>query len=871
VKPTSLAFGKYRLVATLGRGGTADVFLAVMRGAHGFEKLLVVKRLRADVEEDDVYRALLSSEARVAARLSHPNIVQTYEVGEHDGRAFLAMEYLDGQPLNRVINLARRAGGQPLPTALSVRIIADALAGLHYAHELKDFDGRSLDIVHRDVSPHNIFVTYEGVVKLVDFGIAKARFDDSTTEVGVLKGKLAYMAPEQAIGERLDRRADLFAMGIVLFEMLASRRLFHGDTATEVSRRLLQEPIPRLSEVVFGCDPTLDAICARALEKDVDARYPTAEAMRDELERWLSAHGGYARDDVRRWIHETFEAEHASTRASIHGFIQAVRDEEGHTPPLREPTETSPSSAFLPRLGPPSLTPPASPNAASAASGKSLAETVADRLPQSIAQSPPAPRRRRWIAPVLVGLLAVSLAGVFFVFRARGRGAIASTSASGSPSGGAGPASASKGVVVVDPPFALRLCGSNTIGESMAPALVEAFFRKRGAQVSRSTGARPHATRVTAREGEAVSVVEIEAEGSATAFTGLAKGTCDLGMASRPIHDDEAKATAAAGLGDLRTPASELVVALDGIAVVVHPNRAQRSLTLEQIAKIFSGEIDDWSGVGAPAAPIVVLARDDKSGTFDTFQHLVLGKRKLAAKATRWADSDKLSDAVAADANAIGFIGLAYVRSAKALAVADKGATPNYPSVFTVTTESYLLSRRLYFYVPAKPTRPLTLDFTGYALSAEGQSVVRDAGFVDLGVGIREASDCAACTPGYAHAVAGARRLSLDFRFRPGLDQLDSRATRDLDRLVVFLRAHPGGRLRLFGFSDAAGEATTNLLLSQQRARVIGDELEARGAKPAVVAGFGAEMPVASNDTPEGRERNRRVEVWLESSEDSRE
>lgn len=866
MKPSSLAFGKYQLVAALGRGGMADVYLAVMRGAHAFEKLVVVKRLRADVADDDTFRALLSSEARVSARLSHPHIVQTYEVGEHDGYAFLAMEFLDGQPLNRVLNVARRVGGRPLPPALVLRILADALAGLHYAHELRDFDGRPLEIVHRDLSPHNVFVTYEGVVKLVDFGIAKARFDDSATEVGVLKGKLAYMAPEQAVGDRVDRRADLFAVGVVLFEMLASRRLFHGETATEVSRRLLREPIPRLSEVLLGCDPELDAICARALEKDADARYPSAEAMRADLERWLSAHGGYSRDDVRCWIQSTFETERAASQESVRAFIQAVRDEAATPPPLREPAESSRSSAMLPRLGPPSL----SPAPPSAASGRSLAETVADRVPRSL-ESPPLPARRpRWGAVAGAVLLAlVAVAGVS-VLLARGRpgGGAASAASATTPHAASGPAPGVQGASSTEHAVAMRLCGSNTIGEALAPALVEAFFRKRGAQTTRATGERPHLTRITATEGATTSIVEIEAEGSATAFAGLAKGRCDVGMSSRPVHDDEAKSTAAAGLGDLRSPASELVVGLDGIAVVVHPNRTQRSLSLEQVAQIFSGEIDDWSRVGGDSAPIVLHARDDKSGTFDTFQHLVLGKRKLAAKATRWADSDKLSDAVAADANAIGFIGLAYVRSAKALAVADKGASATYPSVFTVTTESYLLSRRLFLYVPARPARAVTLDLTGFALSADGQAVVRAAGFVDLGVGIRDASDCAGCTAGHARAVAGARRLSLDFRFRPGLDLLDSRATRDIDRLVVFLRAHPGARLRLFGFSDAAGDATTNLLLSQQRARVIADELDARGVKPAVVAGFGAEMPVATNETAEGRERNRRVEVWLESPAD---
>jgi phosphate transport system substrate-binding protein len=306
------------------------------------------------------------------------------------------------------------------------------------------------------------------------------------------------------------------------------------------------------------------------------------------------------------------------------------------------------------------------------------------------------------------------------------------------------------------------------------------------------------------------------------------------------------------------------VVGLDGIAVVVHPNNAIRALTLDQLARIYDGEITDWASVGGAVGPITLYARDDNSGTFDTFKHLVLGKRKLAATATRMTDSEKLSDGVAGDVGAIGFIGLAYVRSAKAVAIADQGATPTLPSAFTVTTESYLLSRRLFFYVPARPSTNAALELVSFALSAEGQSIVRASGFIDLGVGMRDVESCTTCSAHYVAATSGARRLSVDFRFRSGSNALDSRATRDVDRLVVFLRAHPGGRLRLLGFSDGNGDAASNLAISRDRAKSVADELETRGVHAAVVDGFGAERPVATNDDEHGREKNRRVEAWLE-------
>ena len=188
------AFGKYQLFASLGRGGMADVFLSVARGQMGFNKLAVIKRLRQALAEEVAFRNMFLDEARLAARLSHPNIVHTYEVGEQGGVYFIAMEYLEGQSLNKVLKESLRRK-EVIEPEIAARIVADALAGLGYAHELRDYDGRPLSIIHRDISPHNIFVTYDGHTKLVDFGIAKAALSSTETEVGVLKGKVAYMSP----------------------------------------------------------------------------------------------------------------------------------------------------------------------------------------------------------------------------------------------------------------------------------------------------------------------------------------------------------------------------------------------------------------------------------------------------------------------------------------------------------------------------------------------------------------------------------------------------------------------------------------------------------------------------------------------------
>src|SRR5215472_7080887 len=189
--------GRYELIAILGHGGMADVYLAVSRGPAGFNKLIVIKRLRPDLAADPSFRDMFLDEARLAARLNHPNVVSTFEVGEEGSSIYLAMEYLEGQPLNLVVREASKKHVS-LPEELYARILADALMGLHYAHKLADYDGSPLRVVHRDVSPHNIFVTYDGQVKMLDFGIAKAESKATQTEVGVLKGKVAYMAPEQA-------------------------------------------------------------------------------------------------------------------------------------------------------------------------------------------------------------------------------------------------------------------------------------------------------------------------------------------------------------------------------------------------------------------------------------------------------------------------------------------------------------------------------------------------------------------------------------------------------------------------------------------------------------------------------------------------
>lgn len=322
-------FGKYEVVANLGRGGMADVFLAFARGQMGDSKLAVIKRLRQTFADEPNFRTMFLDEARLASRLSHPNIVYTYEVGEEQGAQFIAMEYLEGQPLNALLKeiVLRDVEFEP---EVAVRIIADALSGLAYAHTLCDYDGRPLGIVHRDVSPHNIFVTYDGYTKLVDFGIAKAALSSTETEVGVLKGKIAYMSPEQVVGGPIDQRADLFAMGIVLWELLARRRLMSGENAANTLHKLMNEPIASLSSVMPDIDPTLEAVVARALEKTVEARFQSAVEMRDALEDWLRTRGRLVRqDEIGQRMVSLFGGVREEVRQHVQKYILDIASDSG--------------------------------------------------------------------------------------------------------------------------------------------------------------------------------------------------------------------------------------------------------------------------------------------------------------------------------------------------------------------------------------------------------------------------------------------------------------------------------------------------------------------------------------------------------------
>lgn len=414
----------------------------------------------------------------------------------------------------------------------------------------------------------------------------------------------------------------------------------------------------------------------------------------------------------------------------------------------------------------------------------------------------------------------------------------------------------------------LRLSGSNTIGSALGPALAEEFFRQRQGATGVKTvlGDKEDEVRVQGvLPGESsAKTIEIHAHGSATAFEDLSKLVCDVGMSSRKIKPNEVSSLAA--LGDMTSPASEHVVGLDGIAVIVSKGNPVHSLTKEQIARVFAGEITEWQQVGGPSAGINIYARDDKSGTYDTFKTLVLGSKRLVANAKRLEDSRELSDAVARDPNGIGFIGLPYVRDAKAIAVSENNTRPFLPNHFTVSTEDYVLSRRLFLYTASNPTNDLARKFVDFAQSPQGQEIVEKIGFVGQNVSPTQGTSIPRDAPDrYRRLTTGATRLSLDFRFRSGSSDLDNKALADLDRVVTFLTDlhYSGQNILLFGFADSTGTSQVNDALSTNRANVVAQQFEQRGVNASAVIGLGSQLPVASNETTDGREKNRRVEIWL--------
>ncbi len=325
--------GRFELVYRLDVGGMAEIFLALERGAHGFERLVVIKRALPHLAAKRAFREMFLQEARFVARLNHPNIVQIHELGEAEGSAFIAMEHVLGVSFRDLLRTVVD-DEKPIPLGVAVGLVAQACAGAHAAHELTDIDRKPLGLVHRDISPHNLMVTRSGHVKLLDFGIAKAtELGIDTTRTGALKGKVHYMSPEQVLQGKLDRRSDVFALGIVAWELITSKRLFKRDNDLTTMKAITEGDAWSPSEFREGVPPALAAVVMKALSVDPANRQPSADVLRRELEAAADEAGlRHGLDEVSAFVTQLLGRAMDAHEVTVRSAVERAK-REGFQPP----------------------------------------------------------------------------------------------------------------------------------------------------------------------------------------------------------------------------------------------------------------------------------------------------------------------------------------------------------------------------------------------------------------------------------------------------------------------------------------------------------------------------------------------------------
>jgi serine/threonine-protein kinase len=414
----------------------ATVHVGRLLGPNGFARRVAIKRLHPQLAANEDIASMFAAEARLSARVVHANVVPVLDVVSADGELLLVMEYVHGESLSRLLSHARKTG-TPVPVPIVVTVLADVLHGLHAAHEATGEDGAPLGLVHRDVSPQNILVGADGVTRVVDFGIAKAVGQGTITRDGPLRGKIPYMAPEQLLRRAIDRRVDVYAAGVVLWEALAGRRLFEGDDEPTLFGKVLEEPVPPPSRYNDDVSRELDGITARAMDRDPDLRFTDARTMALALEEWVTRAPSSA---VAGWVKTGAAASLAERQAKIDAMERAARGETGEpvAPAVRAPF----ASVFLQDGSPPEGVPPA---------------VASTRAP---AGATPASKRNLVLGGV-VGVLVVAGIGTAFALAPR------STTA---PATNLPPATASTAVTIppassadVDPPPA-------SVATALAPA-----------------------------------------------------------------------------------------------------------------------------------------------------------------------------------------------------------------------------------------------------------------------------------------------------------------------------------------------------------------------------------------------------------------
>jgi serine/threonine protein kinase len=327
-------FGKYYLLERINVGGMAEVFKAKTFGVEGFERLLAVKRILPNIAEDEEFITMFIDEAKIAVQLQHANIAQIFDLGKVDESYFIALEYVNGRDLRSIFD-RMRSRGESLPIAMACWVMMQICEGLDYAHNKRDGQGRELHLIHRDISPQNVLIGYDGEVKLIDFGIAKAAGKASTTQAGILKGKFGYMSPEQVRGLPIDKRSDIFAVGIVLYELLTGERLFVGETDFSTLEKVRNVEIVPPSSYNKKIPAELERLMMKALARDPEDRYSNAIDLHDDLQSFLYSIGEfYSRKDLAGWMKKTFAAEIEEDNAKLEQYRQIA-------PPVAASNEVS--------------------------------------------------------------------------------------------------------------------------------------------------------------------------------------------------------------------------------------------------------------------------------------------------------------------------------------------------------------------------------------------------------------------------------------------------------------------------------------------------------------------------------------------------
>ncbi len=436
----------------------------------------------------------------------------------------------------------------------------------------------------------------------------------------------------------------------------------------------------------------------------------------------------------------------------------------------------------------------------------------------------------------------------------------------------------------------LAITGSSTIGTDLLPSLIEAWADRKNSASKRVYTGKDHHLQIQLKKktNGQITNINIHTNGSATAFPALAKGHADIGMSSRRINHTEINRFKRAGITNITHPYREHILALDGLQIIISPRNPVSSLSLKEVAQIYSGKIRNWSEVGGKKAKINVYTRDSKSGTYTIFKKIVLqpGKASISAKAQKKHTHQELSDAVARDPLAIGFTDIAYTRNAKTIAISTSCNAPQYPTSFAIKTEEYPLAFRMYLYTTGKSENPQTKDIIKFSMSDKAQQIIRHHGFIDqkleklpfsqqanrivtaiassrLDLDSRQINS-------FSQEFSNAERLSATFRFTKNSAILDNRSLKDLKRLASLLKSdkYKNKDIYLVGFTDSKGPAGKNTRISLKRADKVKNALLAAARGKILpykvhVRGYGQLLPVACNNTAIGRWKNRRVEVWI--------